>query len=78
VPRVAATMCRGEVERIERVAALGQADDVMGRAGKAVQLPCASELVVDGSATHPAWCAVRLTGGHAQCPRSSPSGALAS
>jgi hypothetical protein len=78
VPRVAAMMCRREVERIERAAALGQADDVMGRAGKTVQWPCASEPVVDGSATHPARCAVRLTDGHAQCPRSSPSGALAS
>jgi hypothetical protein len=77
VPRVAATMCRREVERIERVAAFGQADDVMRGTGKPVQWPCASEVVVDGSATHPARCAVQLTGGHAQRLRPPPLGTFA-
>lgn len=78
MPRVAATMCRREIARVKWITALGQADDVMHGAGETVQWPCASEPVVDGSATHPAWCAVRFTGGHAQRLRPPPSGARAS
>jgi hypothetical protein len=37
VPRVAATMCRRQIERIKWITALGQADDVMRSASHPVQ-----------------------------------------